>query len=420
MEILITIAGVLLIALAIAQLTFWVASGLQQGLTEAKVLELHREMLQKEVQARATVEPKPVNPNTAWTGFRRFVVKQIVSETRNTTSVYLVPQDGLAIPTFRPGQHLTIQFQLPNQAKPLVRCYSLSAGPNPDYYRITVKAIPAPRDQADLPPGRISNFIHDGLQENMTVDIKAPNGDFYLDLDRESPVVLLAGGVGITPMLSMIETVLATNRKREILLLYGVQNGNDHLFKKRLKTLADSHNHFNVVNCYSSPTPEDISRKDCHVDGRVSVEILKRALPNNQFDFYMCGPGPFMESLYKDLLVWGVSENQIHFEAFGPASIKKSEIKKVVTEGTGTVAKIKFAKSETEVAWHDGYENILEAAEAAEVALDSGCRSGNCGTCQVGLLSGKVKYIAKPPSDIEPGTCLPCVAQPDGNVELDV
>jgi hypothetical protein len=152
----------------------------------------------------------------------------------------------------------------------------------------------------------------------------------------------------------------------------------------------------------------------------VSVEILKRALPNNQFDFYMCGPGPFMESLYKDLLVWGVSENQIHFEAFGPASIKKSEIKKVATEGTGTVAKIKFAKSETEVAWHDGYENILEAAEAAEVALDSGCRSGNCGTCQVGLLSGKVKYIAKPPSDIEPGTCLPCVAQPDGNVELDV
>jgi hypothetical protein len=133
----------------------------------------------------------------SWNGFRKFRIVSKEKETKDITSFYLAPHNGKPLPGFLPGQFLTFQFHIPGQAQPVVHCYSLSDSPyHPDRYRISIKKVPASRDEPSAPPGLVSSYFHDSLNEHDIVDVKAPSGHFYLNMNEKKPVVLLSGGGG--------------------------------------------------------------------------------------------------------------------------------------------------------------------------------------------------------------------------------
>ena len=246
----------------------------------------------------------------SWNGFRKFTLVKKIKETKDITSFYLAPHDGNELPGFMPGQYLTFQLNIPGQVKPIIRCYSLSDSPyHPDRYRVSIKRVLAPRDTS-FPPGLGSNYFHDSLNENDIIDVKAPSGHFYLDMTKSTPVVLLAGGVGITPMLSMLNSITEMDSKREVWFFLGVRDKTEHVMQEHLEVVARENEHVNLRIFYSKPAETDVFNKDYHVKGRVNVENFKSILPSNNFDFYMCAPPPMVKDLRNDLAEWGVPKKK--------------------------------------------------------------------------------------------------------------
>ncbi len=423
LESLLPLLGVALCAMALVQLGLWTANSFNTLISGRKQFQLSQELLRKQIDL-AALKPAETAKETDdgnWKGFRQFRVHRLVKETELCTSVYFRPTDGKSICDFLPGQHLTLKFSVTGQAKPVVRCYSLSHGPNPNEYRISVKAVPPPRNNPEVPAGLVSNFVNQQLLQGDLVDIKAPSGHFHLDVETDAPVVLLAGGIGITPLLSMIDYVVANQSNRQVVLFYGSRNGADHAFKGYFAQVQAQFKNIFIVNVYSCPQSEDVTGVDYHVEGFISIDLIQQVLPNQTYHFYMCGPPPFMDSVFNGLVEWGVPENRIHFEAFGPASIgksRKNEAPKETSESDGSV--VKFTESKIDAIFDSIDKNLLELAEAKGIEVDSGCRAGSCGTCQVAIKNGKVKYPDGQQVECEPGHCLICVAQPDGPLELEV
>lgn len=358
-----------------------------------------------------------------WNGYRKFEIARRVVENRqgDIVSFYLVPHDKKALPQFRPGQYLTFRLRIPGQEREVIRCYSLSDRWHENYYRISIKRMLPPPAQPDAPPGLSSNYFHDRLQAGAIVDVKAPSGKFYLNEDSEAGVVLIAGGVGITPMLSMLNTLCHQRSTRDIWFFYGVRNGRELAMRKHLKALDQRFDNLHMHWCFSDPLEEEEQGKDYHHAERVSVDLFRRLLPSNNFEFYMCGPPPMMSSIAEGLEAWGVPDKDVYFEAFGPASVKKkkADIPAQSTQVDGALPQVEFSRSGKTIPWDGKSESLLELAEANGIELPFGCRAGNCGTCQVAVRSGEVSYISEHDVDIEQGSCLACIAQPVGNLVLD-
>jgi len=317
-----------------------------------------------------------------------------------------------------PGQFLTFQIPVPTQPHPVIRCYSLSDSPfHPERYRVSIKRVLAPRDNPSSPPGLISNYFHDSLNENDIVDVKAPSGHFHLSMAKKFPVVLLAGGVGITPLLSMLNAITEMGSQREVWFFLGVRNKKDHVMKEHLEMVARENENVRLRVFYSAPGETDVLDEDYHVKGRVNVENLKTILPSSNFDYYICAPPPMVKDLRKDLADWGVPKKNIHFEAFGPATVKgcKAEPGKA----SGVKINIQFEKSGKTLVWDSKSESLLDFAELNGISIDSGCRAGNCGTCLTAIKHGKVELVGEPGSEPEAGSCLTCISIPKEDLTLD-
>ena len=232
----------------------------------------------KNIMARRELEAKQVK--LSWNGFRKFQVVAKVPETKDITSFYLAPHDGKELPGFLPGQFLTFQVAVPSHPQPVIRCYSLSDSPfHPDRYRVSIKRVPAPRDDPSAPPGLISNYFHDSLNENDIVDVKAPSGHFHLSMTKKTPVVLLAGGVGITPVLSMLNAITEMGSQREVWFFLGVRDKTEHIMKEHLEMMARENENVTLNVFYSAPAETDVINEDYHAKGRVNVENIKTILP---------------------------------------------------------------------------------------------------------------------------------------------
>ncbi len=379
----------------------------------------------------------------SWMGYRKFEVQRKVfeDENRSICSFYLVPHDQRPLPDFRPGQFLTFDLDIradtperrsgarrpshalghfvqERQQKSTVRCYSLSDCPRPDSYRVTIKRIPSPPTAA--PPGLASNFFHSYVKEGDILNVKAPSGNFFLDVSREHPVVLIGGGVGVTPMLSMLNAIVASGSKRETWFFYGVRNGREQIAKEHLVNIAAEHKNVHVHVCYSRPLDGDLLGKDSHHAECVSVDLFKRLLPSSNYHFYICGPPPMMATILEDLTVWGVPEDHIKFEAFGPATVRKT---RATLSGVARVPAVEctvtFSKSSRTCKWTNDATVLLELAETNGVVIDSGCRVGNCNTCLTAIKAGDVSYVREPDTMPEEGSCLTCIAIPNGDLVLD-
>jgi ferredoxin-NADP reductase len=362
----------------------------------------------------------------AWSGLRPFrVVRRGFEDAAQTQcSFYLEPTDGQALPPFKPGQFLTFSLLLPAEvgttACGLTRCYSLSDSPSPNHYRVTVKRVAAPAEPAGLPAGAASNYFHDHVHAGATLQLRAPAGHFHLDDQSLIPVVLVAGGIGITPMVSMLRWCAQHQPERPVHLYYGVRNSAEHAYKAALEDMARQLPQLQLHAVYSKPLPEDREALDFQHRGHVDMALLKQTLPRGVHQFYICGPAAMLESLVPGLTAWGVASTDIHFEAFGPASLRLPAV--VAEEAADPLAaplEIQFTRSGRTLQWSGKHSNLLDFAEAHGIAVESGCRSGGCGSCATQVASGSVGYDHAPDFDLSPGQCLLCVGKPRGPLALE-
>jgi ferredoxin-NADP reductase len=406
-------AGAVLYVYVAIDLTILLYTSLHRA-TAIGVQRLREGELFSERLSLARLQLKRQENAGSWSGTRKFQIDRIVSECADVSSYYLVPHDNKALPAFLPGQFLTFELNIPGQRNRVVRCYSLSDRPRQDYYRVTIKRVPAPPGGK---PGTVSNFFHSSLKVGDILDVKAPSGGFFLDTNRLTPVVLLAGGVGITPMVSMANEITTHTPQREVWFFFCVRNREEHIMRDHLESLARDNPRLHLHVCYSRPGKTDVKDKDYHHEGRVDVHLLRQHLPSNNFDFFMCGPGPMMSDLNEGLLAWGVAEENIHMEAFGPASVKKTA--PAVSDPATPPVRVVFCRSTKEAAWSGQADSLLDLSLAEGVSMSYGCRAGNCGSCKTAIKSGKVKYVKRPGCEVEAGSCLTCIAVPEGDLLLD-
>ncbi|MBM7572629.1 NO-inducible flavohemoprotein [Aquibacillus albus] len=268
------------------------------------------------IQVEKEMYEEAAEKKGGWDGFRDFVVAKKVKESDAITSFYLKPKDGKAISEYLPGQYVSIRCYIEGETYTHIRQYSLSDAPGKDYYRISVKRE---ADSDIKPDGIVSNYLHDQISEGDVVELTAPAGDFVLNMDSFEPVVLISGGVGQTPMLSMLNTIVEQQPSREVTFIHAAINGDFHAMDNEVTELANNNENVNYFLCYENPTDYDREQNRFDKEGYVELEWLQQILPDNQADFYFCGPVPFMKVIKHGLKAWNVPEEKIHFEFFGPA-----------------------------------------------------------------------------------------------------
>ena len=256
------------------------------------------------------------------------------------------------------------------------------------------------------------------MKVGTTLEVQSPQGAFFLDPTDESPVVLVGAGIGITPILSMVNSIVHERSARTVYLFTGFGNSSEHPFREHLNALADVDNlHLDIS--YSRPTPADTIGRDYHHRGRIDVAGLRRVLPSNNFRFYVCGPPGMMESLVPALMDWGVPESHIHFETFGPASVKGLRRVGASTDLGASPCIVEFSKKAACYTWTGEHASLLEFADSQGVTLDHGCRAGNCGQCLVSVREGKVAHVKEPGLPLAQSECLACIGVPLGDVVLE-
>ncbi len=438
---LLQLVGLVIASLVVIQAVYLLSSVVRQRRGTHQLLNHAIAEAQARFEAeRVEILHRRKQTELSWIGYRKFEVERKVfeDENRSICSFYLVPHDKRPLPDFRPGQFLTFKLDIgpdtlkhrpgdrrPSDAlghfvqerpqKPTVRCYSLSDCPRPNSYRFTIKKIPPPPNDPEAPPGLASNYFHDYVEEGDILNVKAPSGHFLLDMSREHPVVLIGGGVGVTPLLSILNAIVTSGSKRETWFFYGVRNGKEQIAKEHLANIARAHENVHLHICYNQPLESDVLGKDYHHSERVSVDLFKRLLASNNYEFYICGPPPMMAAIFEGLTAWGVPEDSIKFEAFGPATVRKTR----ATSPGMVQSTVTFSKAGKECTWTDDGPVLLELAEANGVMIDSGCRVGNCNTCLTAIKEGNVRYVREPDTMPEEGSCLTCIAVPNGNLVLD-
>ena len=362
----------------------------------------------------------------AWTGWRDFFIERDVFEdpSRAQWSLHLRPVDDKPLPAFLPGQYLTFSLDVASPGtgakRSLVRCYSLSDQPNPKTYRISVKRVPAPPGRMNLPPGAASTFLHDTVKVGDILKVKAPAGQFVLDVQSDVPAVFIAGGVGVTPMISMISWSLTHQPARRLSLFYGVDGSVDHAFKADLSQLAAIHPALQLVVVYRLPGPCDVEGEDFQQSGLIDLALLRRILPHGRHVFYVCGPPAMMAALIQGLAEWGIAKSDIHFESFGPPSFGDVRVAGKNTAFWGSKAlDIRFQMSRRTISWTGEDLNLLAFSERHSIPVEAGCRTGNCGSCETRIISGDVRYEHQPNFRVAAGSCLLCVVTPVSNLVLE-
>jgi ferredoxin-NADP reductase len=365
--------------------------------------------------------------DAAWAGWREFRVAQRAFEdaAQSQCSFYLQPVDGRPLPPFKPGQFLTFALDVTPRSvvgapttRPITRCYSLSDRPEAAHYRVTIKRVPAPADHPEFEPGMSSNHFHDHVQVGDILRVKAPAGHFFIDPDPSVPVVLIGGGIGITPMMSMLRWCLAEQPQRVVHLYYGLRSSGEHAFKQQLEQTAASHPALRLNIVYSRPGESDLLGRDYRHQGHVDVELLRRTLPHGRHQFYVCGPAAMMQALVPALAEWGVPLADIRHEAFGPASVRLPGAPDAAAKVAEEV-EVRFQRSGRTLTWDGRDASLLDFAERHGVAVESGCRSGGCGSCETLVLEGQVEYEHAPDHDVAAGRCLLCVGRPSSRLVLE-
>ncbi|MDA3920139.1 MAG: NO-inducible flavohemoprotein [Salinisphaera sp.] len=254
-----------------------------------------------------------------WHGFKEFVIARREPASDNIMSLYLEPADGRPLAPHKAGQYVAIRADLPDGRR-VMRNYSLSNAPGTSYFRISVKRETAP--EADAPDGVFSNYLHNQLQVGDRVALTPPCGEFTLDIpeDERKPLVFIAGGVGVTPLLSMLQSALDhAAGLRPIVFIQGALNGAVHAFADELRTLQARHPNLSAHVRYSDPLPADRDAGGYDSEGLIDDGLLEDMVGGQQAAYYFCGPQPMLAQVNRLLSLRDVAEADRRYEFFGPA-----------------------------------------------------------------------------------------------------
>ena len=342
--------------------------------------------------------------------WRSLQVTRVVDESPDIRSFYLQASDGLGLPRFEAGQHVPVRILLEGHKAPSIRTYSVSSAPSDDFLRISVK-----RD------GSVSSHLHEQVRALHEIEARAPQGHFTVQPTERRPLVLLAAGVGITPLLSMLREVVyqgqRISRMRPVWLVQSARSVADLAFREEIDELAvRAGDKLQVLRMVSQPPTEAGAGEGYDLAGRIDVELLKRLLPLNDYDFYLCGPGSFTQALYDGLRKLRIPDDRIHAETFGPSTLVRDiEVSVPAPQqvpAASEAVKVLFASSGKEARWEPGSGTLLELAEARGLTPEFSCRGGSCGTCKTRLSRGQVHYLSQPAEPVGEGEVLICCAVP--------
>ncbi len=252
--------------------------------------------------------------NGGWNGWRSFFIKDKIQESTEITSFHLYPADGGPVAAHKPGQYLSVRMFIPELDLIQPRQYSISNSPNNLYYRISVKRE---KGRDTNPDGMISNRLHEFINVGDEIEVTAPAGSFTLKTDNEKPLVFISGGVGQTPLIGMLESLIDTKNTRPLIWVHGCRNKEVHAFKESIDYWVSetpglhSHIFYNDLNG---------TQAENTYEGIVDVKKINSILSPDA-EYYVCGPAPFITKQYNDLKTLGVKKDAIYFEEFGPQSL---------------------------------------------------------------------------------------------------
>lgn len=267
------------------------------------------------IDAESAIYEEQAMAEGGWSGWRPFVVDKRVQESVDVMSFYLRPADRGTLPACKPGQFVSVRSFLPHVGIAQPRQYTVSSAETEEYLRISVKRVPAVED---APAGMMSNYLHESLNEGDYIDVSAPLGDFTL-LEGEGPVVLIAAGVGITPMLAMLGSIVKNTPQRPVDFFVVCQNREYFPFKSEVEQAMAALQKGKLHIFYTRAQGDDAAQ----------CEAVRRLVPADlenlsaDADWYICGPVSFMQQQIKDIKTRGVSSERIHFEIFGTGSMSR-------------------------------------------------------------------------------------------------
>lgn len=385
---------------------------------------------EKALPLRFDFRPKGWSPNSLMTGdwqqarcrlgaeklrnsWRPFRVARIVEESSVIRSLYLEPADGEGIIAHEPGQHLPIRVQPEPGKDAVMRTYTLSSAPSDGFYRLSVKR-----------QGRVSNHLH-GLAIGDLIEVRAPAGSFTIDPLAPRPAVMLAAGIGVTPILAMLRTLvfegLRHRNVRPTFVFIAARTLAERAFATEISELVrKADGAIRLVRVLGDPQGAKHGI-DYDAAGRIDLALMRSVLPFGGYDFYLCGPPSFMQGLYDQLRELGTPDRRIHAEAFGPASLARRYDQPAAAAAPAAAGPVDvvFMKSGKEARWLSASGSLLELAEASGLAPDFSCRNGNCGTCATRVLAGNVAYLNQPAAQAGADHALICCAVPAAREATD-
>lgn len=359
----------------------------------------------QEKQSKKSPAAKAAQPK----GFRPFTVVEREQESSDITSFWFKDSSRTELPRFVPGQHIVLAMPQADGSK-VYRPYSLSSpGHQQDSYRISVKRE-ADTIDGNTVVGKGSGWLHDQLKVGDSLAIKDPGGQFAAVPTDNTPLALISAGIGITPFLSILQSIAAENLEREVRLFHGIRDPQDFAFKDSLEALQQQLPNFHLHLYISQPEAE--LPEGSHAGRMTPEQVCNAITTTDQYDFLICGKPAFSKAFHDGLITEGIPAERLHFESFG-ASL-------AADDGDQTAYRIKFTESSQTLSWDPKQESLLSFAEEQGIDAASGCRYGACQACECTLLSGDVSY----PEDIQPpggkNKVLLCSARPKSDLEIEL
>ena len=356
------------------------------------------------------LDPTTESRQRLWKGYRQFRVSDITRETDGVRGVTFETEEQCELPDYLPGQHIEIKAAIDVD---VVRAYSLTSAAHVSkrkQYSIAVRHLQGRGPDGKTFEGKMSSYISRQLKVGDLIELTAPSGKYVLPEACRQPVILMAGGIGITPFMSLLES-LPDGAPIEIWLFYSNRNSQTHAFQSRIAFHAARLPGLKVSNHYTSPLPSDILGRDFDSNDRITAAIVPENLIARRARVYMCGTSEMMKAFAEGLIARGLPHFDIFREIFTAPAGPLADDGKTYT--------VTFSKSKKKLSdWTSTKGTILNFAEAEGLALPSGCRVGQCESCALHIVSGCVRYLNGVESD-DPSVCLTCSAVPASDLVLD-
>jgi ferredoxin-NADP reductase/MOSC domain-containing protein YiiM len=369
--------------------------------------EALRDAATKPSAGNVGLSPLGASAAPAWLGFRTLTVTARRRESDDVVSFSLASEDGSPLPSARPGQYLTVRAKPCADGPAETRSYSLCGAQG--IYRLGVK-----RD------GKVSALLHDTVEEGGAIEAAAPRGAFVLG-DEDAPVVLMSAGIGVTPVLAMLQAESAAETSRPLWWVHSARDGGHHPFagevRDRLHEMRDGRS----VVFYSRSALSDEIGVVYDIAGR--LDLARLAADGMPMDavFYLCGPSAFATALTSALAGMGVDPARIRSESFGPSAVAQSGVPPHPPAGAvGEGPSVHFMRSGLSVPWSARNASLLELAEACDVPVRWSCRTGVCHNCECAVVDGELEYVIEPVDRPPDGRTLLCCAVPKSDVVLEL